>query len=447
MFLFILIAYIIAFGCWIRFSSFFSTINLSRPFIFFIFVTKIGVGLLYGLIHQNYFRGGDTFLYFNEAVLISETFFEYPTYYIYSLLGWSVQVPDAVIFTYPDAAVFWKSLGTYSIVHFHAIINYLAFSQYELHIFFVAIFGLYASLNFYKVFDKILALPKIVLVIGCFGLPSLTFWTSGLHKEVYIYFGLSIFVSALLALQEQKKSTHLHWMSLFGSLIIIGLTRHYLLALLLPAVIGYCWTLYYPQRTWLTYATVYLGSTLLAGLILYMVVDIQLFELLANQQSLFLNEKGGSDIRMEPFAPTAGGLLGILPLAIINVICRPFLWECKDFLQVLASIEIIGFLCLAIVSFALRKTNKAASNPLIHFILAYTISNLLLIGILVANVGTIVRYRSIAIGLVSILLTQIIDYYKLGFFQSNPPTKKRITPNTNIATSKHETLSEEATIL
>ncbi len=427
---FLLFIYVLAFGWWIKSSAAFAIEGLSRPFISFIFVSKVIVGLLYGAIHLSYFNGGDTFLYLQESTLIGSTFFSYPEYYIGSLLGWEVALPTAEVFTYPESSIFWKNLGSYILVHLHGFLHLFTFGYYELHIFFIAIIGLFASLNFYKIFSKILNLPKSVLIICCFFLPSLTFWTAGLHKDVYVYFGLSLFLMALLEFQNEHKSSKTAF-KLIAAILIIGLARHYLLVLLLPATIAYLITLRKPKRVWTTYLTVYSAAAFLAIFFSKFILNIEIFELLANQQAAFLAEVGSSSIQnVEPFEPTIWGVLGMTPMAVINVLGRPFLWECRDFLQVLASIEILCFLGLMVFAFVVRKQSIESPNVLIHFILAYAISNILLVGLLVSNIGTIVRYRAIALGILSALLTHILDFYHIGFRKKTPikQTQPTITP-------------------
>lgn len=435
----LLIIYIVAFGWWIKSSKSFNTPGLSRNFICFIFLSKIIAGLLYGFIHYTYFLGGDTFIYLDESTLLGSTFLAHPHYYLGSLLGWEVVIPDTAVFTYPNAAIFWKDLGTYSLVHIHALLYPFTFGAYHLHIFFIAIIGLFASLNFYNVFRQILDLPKIALIICCFFLPSLTFWTAGLHKDVYVYFGLSLFLLSLLELQ-QKKQSFKTILKLCTAILIIGLIRHYLLLLLLPATLAYLGTLYYPKRIWSTYIITYglFISFALGGAKLILGLDF--LEVLAHQQNAFLAETGGSSIpNVEPLNPSLWGILRTIPVAFINVLGRPFLWECKDFLQYLASFEIFSFLVLIVFSFRLKKQSIESPNILVHFIVAYAITNLLLVGLLVSNIGTIARYRAIALAILSTLLTHIFDFQKVRFPKSRsinstasdtkPTIKKNINPN------------------
>jgi hypothetical protein len=428
-----------AFGWWVKSTKTLNTPGLSRNFICFIFLSKIIAGLLYGFIHYTYFKGGDTFIYLDESTLLGSTFLAHPQYYLGSLLGWDVVVPDAAVFTYPSSAIFWKDLGTYSLVHIHALLYPFTFGAYHLHIFFIATIGLFASLNFYNVFRQILDLPKVALIVCCFFLPSLTFWTAGLHKDVYVYFGLSLFLLSLLELQ-QKKQSFKTLLKLCAAILIVGLIRHYLLVLLLPATLAYLSTLYYSKRIWTTYLMVYSLCIGFVFLVTKFVFGIELFEILVNQQAAFLAETGGSSIQnVEPLSPTFGSIVRTIPIALTNVLGRPFLWECKDFLQCLASLEILSFLILIVVSLRFKKQSIKSPNILIHFIIAYAITNLLLVGLLVANIGTIARYRAIALAILSALLTHIFDFNKVRSSKlistnSHSPkiesnTKKNIIPS------------------
>lgn len=422
---FLLIIYIFFLGLWIKSSPIFEVQGLSRPFIFFIFISKIIVGILYGIIHQSYFHGGDTFLYLQESTLIGQTFLTYPEYYIGSILGWEVIPPNAEVFTYPESAVFWKDLGTYMLVHIHAILYPFTLGHYELHIFFISIIGLFASLNFYKIFSKILDLPKTLLIICCFFLPSLTFWTAGLHKDAYVYFALSLLIISLLEFQEKHISTKTT-LKLVAAICILALTRYYLLALLFPATIAYFISLRYPNKVSLAYFLTYTASFALAFVVSKLFFGINIFEILANQQASFLAESGSSSIpNSSAFEPSIWGILTAIPIAIVNALGRPFLWETKDFLQLIASLEILCFLTLVVFAFFLRKQPTHAPNLLLHFIVAYAVTNLLLVGLLVSNIGTIVRYRAIALGLLFALLTHILDFYTIGFRKKTQQQHKK----------------------
>jgi len=402
----------VVFSWWLKSSSSLRIKGLSFKCLIAILIFKIGIGILYGNIHASYFNGGDTFLYNNESTRIAETFFNHPSYYIQSLLGLEVVVPNADVFTYPDRSLFWKDLGSYAIVHFHALLYpFTQGAHYELHIFFIAIMGLFASVNYYKVFEQILTLPRSFLLFCCFCMPSLTFWTAGLHKDAYLYFGISWYLIALLNIHQHQSFVR----PLLTGIIITALTRHYLLALLIPATIAYLVTLRYPNKKTLTYLSVY-SFCIFFSIAISGWFDLNLFEILAKQQNAFLTETGNSAIKsVVPFDPSFWGILVAIPTSLINVLCRPFLWECKDFLQVLASIEVLFFFAIFSIALFMRQEQKTPLHPLVYFVIFYTLSHLLLVGILVANIGTIARYRAIPIGLLATIFMHIGEVYKTPF--------------------------------
>lgn len=410
----ILASYILLLGWWIKSSSLFSIEGLSRKFIFFVFISKVITGITYGLIHTYYFSGGDTFLYLKESTLIGKTIFVYPQYYLYSLLGWATELPNSTVFIYPDASIFWKDLGSYVLVHWHGLLHPFTQGHYHLTIFFIAVVGLMASLNFYKLFNQILALPPFVLIICCFFLPSLTFWTAGFHKDVYVYYALSLLFLSFYEF-EQKKHSMYSFLKIIGSLLLLGLIRHYLILLIIPASVAYLISLKKQRHLILTYSAVYAVFAVIFFAFNYLVIDVDILQILANKQADFIAETGGSAIRdITTFPPSLIGVLGAIPMAIVNVLARPFLWECKDALQMMASIEILCFLILVLLSFFIKKQTLSSPKLLLPFLLSFSLSNLLLIGILVVNSGTIVRYRSIALGLLTLLIMRIIDFRKIG---------------------------------
>ena len=223
----LLTIYIFFIGFTIFKTKIFQTEGLSNPLLLLIFLSKILLGFSYYYIHLNYFNGGDTFLYFEEATRISNTFWDHPQYYFESLMGLTPAVPDADVFTYPSNSILIKNFGTYALVHFHALINFFAYDSYALHIFFMALFSFVASLNFFKVFRNSLNIPNAYLIAICFFFPSLSFWTAGLHKDGYIFLGMSLTILALYRIQEEFRAKHL--VNLLLGLLIISLFRYYLM--------------------------------------------------------------------------------------------------------------------------------------------------------------------------------------------------------------------------
>lgn len=439
----VLLIYLFLCFYWIKVAPYFKQFSIPRNAIGGLFLLKLGLGLIYGQIHYSYFQGGDTFIYLNESTLIGQTFLEHPMYYLQSLLGMHPPLPETTVFTYPPSAIFWKDLGTYMLVHIHALLYPLTRGYYELHIFFISIIGLLASLNFFRIFKQLLDLPKSLLYLLCFGLPSLSFWTAGLHKDVYVYWGLSLIFGALLALQ-QKKQPKQYW-KLGAGLLIIALTRHYLLVLLFPAALVYGLDLYQKRTNKWRYLASYVGLASLVIALAQGIWGVNLLQILAEQQATFIAERGGSAILdIEPFEPTLWGVLRMVPIAIINVLGRPFLWECSDGLQLIAGLEIVAFWILLLAFLVVKKVSHQRANPLLNLMGSYAISNLFLIGLLVANVGTIARYRCIALAILVALLANLIEGITNRSIQALRPNPKptHTKPNTTLKQQRPQDKAE-----
>ncbi len=403
--------------CIYRFQ-FFKAWALDKFSISAIFLIKVVVAGLYGYIHQFYFDGGDTLLYFEESNRIAQTFFQYPSYYIQSILGMSPPVPDAEVYIYPSTHFIKKDLGTYVIVHLHALPLMFSAGSYAVHTIFVAFLSLIASLNMYKVFSKIVPQFPKLLILATFFLPSALFWTSGFHKDLWVYLGLSWVLTGLLALYEQKRMQKAIGF-LFLGLITVGLFRNYLLLLIFPAMTAYLWTIYsryaFPV---LRFSATYLG--LAVFLVMFTnVLGIDILGILSARQHEFLAEKGGSSImHLVPWEPNFLGFISFFPNAMTNAAFRPFFWNCQDFLQYLAAFEIAVFWAAGL--FCIRFSGIKQWHPISYLLLTYALSNLLLIGYLVGNLGTIARYRAIALGFLAIVFLQLFKAVKQNVRSSTP---------------------------
>jgi len=407
----LLIIYSAIFCILIARTSLFKAKDLTVLFVCIAFFVKAVAGVLYGYLHQYYFIGGDTIDFFNAAEQISSTFFKYPSYYFSSWFWMNPEMPDKSVFYYPEWSFIKKDFGTYLLVHIHAIPQLISFGFYNVHIVFVAALSLLASINFYRALRDTINLPKNFLIFSCFFMPSVLFWTAGLHKDVWIYFGLSLIMLSLRKLILHQK---IALTELLSGIIIIALFRYYLILLIFPALLSIMWSVFNDNKSPLLKFTITYTIFLITFLLLEILSVYPILELISARQQEFLSETGNSGIpEAEALKPNLLSMLIQFPNAIINVCFRPFLWDCNDVLQYVAALETIVFWFFVIVSLPLRRTEKAA-NPMSYFLFFYSVSNLLLIGMLVCNVGTIVRYRSIAFSMLFVVVLQAFDYIKIG---------------------------------
>jgi hypothetical protein len=375
--------------------------------------------------------------YYIASDQIANTFFQYPWYYLKSWFFMNPDIPSNSVYIYPDWTYIQKDYGTYLLSHVHAIPQFFSFGFYNVHIVFVAFLALLGSLNIYRALSDTINLPEYFLIFACFFMPSVLFWTAGLHKDVWVYLGISLLLLGLRKVFLSKKIANLE---IFAGVLVIALFRYYLVPLIVPGIIAMAWSVNNSNSAPLyKYLTVYS----IFGLFLFALEFFGFYPLLnvlAERQSEFLNEMGNSSIHgVEPLKASWSHFFLQIPQSLVNVCFRPFIWDCNDVLQLISALEILVFWVFALLSISYRRTETKA-NPLSYFLFFYAASNLLLVGLLVSNVGTIVRYRSIALSLLFVVALQAFDYIRLGFQhrKSNKTSPLKATNN------KRATLKSQA---
>ena len=420
--LFLLSCYFILFYFLMRRRSFFHNSGIHIATLMTILGSKVLAGLSYAYLYKHFFMSGDTFAFYEDSLRIAYTFWDYPMYYIESLLGLPTEIPqDANIFTYPSQYNFWKDLGTYMTVHFNALLVPLCCGIYEVQIIFSAFISLCAGINTYNVLKKHLHIPNTLLLLSCFLLPSLLFWTSGLHKDVLLFFAISL---ALVALDNKN------WTLGISAILLIGLTRHYCLLFLPIALFSYFLVSFRKGSS----VFVFLFAYLLLFIIGLISIDIfileeQILQILQNKQNAFSNELGMARIHTIVSLDSWWHIVKQAYIPLYNTLLRPFFWESNNIVHFLAGIENIFILTIFALAIIFRR-KALVLNAWWYALFTFSIGFLFLVGILVVNEGTIVRYRCIPIAFLTMTAFHCTDFSKIKMlFQSK---KQRMQALQNI---------------
>src|SRR4051812_23130985 len=127
---------------------------------------------------------------------------------------------------------FWFDNSNYFLVRLNALIRPFSFGVYNVHAIIFAFLSFIGTYNLYLFFEN-KVFSKRVLQFILFGIPSIVFWTSGIHKEAIVIFALGIILYNLDAIIRNKFSKSNIFFTIFG-LIVLGYIRIYLLAFLMP---------------------------------------------------------------------------------------------------------------------------------------------------------------------------------------------------------------------
>jgi hypothetical protein len=202
-----------------------------------VFLIKIGVGLLLFLIHiQTYgnddlSHDGGTFLI--ESKYLNDVFFESPKHYFQLLTG--IGETTELINKYLYMTKYWSAGNltlindSKNIIRAHSIIHFFSAGSAVIHLSILCIISTLALKNFYISFRKYSSLSNSLFFWIIVLVPSTIFWTSSLLKEPFLFYGISLFVRAILVDDKILKKSYL----LIFSLVILLLFKPYVLACIL----------------------------------------------------------------------------------------------------------------------------------------------------------------------------------------------------------------------
>lgn len=394
---------VVLIGSVFRFKGFHAA-GLTGAMVAFAGMAKIVAGLFYILVQQRLYNGGDAYKYFKGGKVIYQSLWENPYYYLRLVFGKNGGFVDTPIYKYAYHTECWDHLGSYAFCRFNALLHLVSGGYYSVHVLLMALLMLLAGLNFYRVLEPLRLMPDYCLYGLVFFTPTLLFWISGIYKEGMVYLGLSCCMLAVCRLADRVSLKHS--LLLFIGLGLILLFRNYLLLLLVPALVLLFFTLKYPKYAFQKFLIAYLAG-IVGVVVIASFLPFNIYEILAQRQWLFLAEHGGSDFGAVPLDASLQGIAAALPAGLVNATLRPFLWDASGALQIVSSVSIL-LVWLFVVLVIMRWKKNQTWHPVQLFLLFYALSNLALIGILVSNSGTMMRYRVIAIHFMVLLLASLV---------------------------------------
>ena len=393
-------------------SKYFKSTEIGSPILVLGFLLKCISAFYFGyLFNKNILTGNDTFNYLRNSEIIYSSIQESWLTYFKLTFGrnWHSN-PDLNLIPYIDNMDFWYDNSNYLMVRINAIIRLFSFGIYNVHAVIFAFISFIGIYNLYLFFEN-KVFNKRILQIILFGIPSIVFWTSGVHKEAIVIFalGMSLYnTDKLFSTQYERKHVILTILGLF----ILGSIRIYILAFLIPLYIAIILSqkISFPKRTFRFYAalTIFLCIISLA-LIDTLIPNFSLFNEFIVRRSHFLRISGNTTFDVVTNFNSIEGFIMVIIDAIINPFIHPFPNESNLFLVFIASLETYLMLFIILATIFSLSYKNLYKNPYALFCILFSLSILFLIGLIVNNSGAIVRYRSIAI---PFLLTGLCLLYK-----------------------------------
>lgn len=399
--------------CWMLTKiKFISNAGIDKRTIVILFLIRIIVGIINGYINLYHYAGTDAAFFHQESITEYHLLFNDPKEYFTNIFKYHHQNSGLLDIT--DS--FWNNLRSDLMIKLLSIFNIFSRGNFFINTIFYNFLIFFSSVSFYRIFIRLFPDKKTWLILVLFLLPSLIYFTAGIHKDGLIFLGLGIICYNLFSLIKKEFSTQkILW--LVTGLIIIFLLRNFVLITLLPAITAWIIAEKNKKSILQTYIVVYLFFiTLFFGLgILHSALDLPQY--VSTRQIAFVQiaKASKSAININPLFPHFRSFLNNSPQALNHTLMRPYLTEKYTLLYIPAAIEIFIYQVLFFI-FLLFRSNNKKPDAFIYFCIFFSLSMFLMIGYTIPIIGAIVRYRSIYFPFLIIPILCYTDWEKIKRF-------------------------------
>jgi hypothetical protein len=221
--------------------------------------------------------------------------------------------------------------------------------------------------------------------------PALWFWPSSIGKEAIVLLGLGLVIAGYVG-----RNGRINWLLLaVGGFIIFGI-RPQVAAVVIASLMFAHWLSLLSER-WTFRNTIQAVALGVVGIVgLYFASSFMGIESFDTEGvTAYMEDNKGRDLRGGSSMEAVDvGLAGV-PLALINILMRPFIWEASSLMVLVTSLEIMLVWAFAwsrrrVFLNALRHwRHDRLLRVAIPFIVLYSIS----LGMVLANMGIITRQR------------------------------------------------------
>jgi len=378
-----------------------------RYFIPAITVRILGA-LVLGLIYQYYYNGGDTFNFHTHGSRhVWEAFVDSPLKGL--KLIFASGNPTGV-YQYSSRIIFFNDPASYFIIRIASLFDLVTFSAYSGTAILFSVFGFTGAWMFFLTFYKQYPSQHRWLAISCLFLPSVVFWGSGLLKDTITLACLSVATFYFYKIFFERKFSVGAMIILLAMLFAIFSVRKFILQAYLPAVILWIFVgnFYKVRSPILRVATLPVVAIIVVASAYYTVIKVgegdrrysvnklvSTAQITAYDIRFFTGRNAGSGYTLGVIENNWQSMLRLAPGAINVSLFRPYLWEVKNPLMLISSLESVFllFLTLYVVIKKRGAVFSALNNPNVIFLLVFSLVFAFAVGVSTFNFGTLVRYK------------------------------------------------------
>ncbi len=398
----VLLAFILTRIKWLQQAGF------TKKWVVLFFVAKCVAGFAYNFVALRYIPNrGDIWPFFEDGLYLYHSFLQSPTAFFET---WSQSFGfNGVNVLSSDSSLARSAFEV--IKTFHFLLNFLTFGSLAGN---TVIFNFLAVLSFFKFWKFLkeqLSSQGIVAGLIFFLLPSMFFYSSGILKE-----GLVIALLCFLIPLSHKVITSrisfkitAAWVLAIAVLFILK----FFVALLWLFCMAVWWLMIvFKQRQWLVLLVTIVVATGCFFYSHYISPSLNFPGYLVKRQQEFLALPAASALPVKVLTETPTDFVKAIPTALKNVLFKPLPGEGGKSMYLIFSVEMILF--WLVVFYIIWNRKKETLQPqkisMAMAFLLFALFNLLVIGLIVPNVGAIMRYRSIFFPFVALAVIIITNW-------------------------------------
>lgn len=138
-------------------------------------------------------------------------------------------------------------------------------------------------------------------------------------------------------------------------------------------------------------------------------------EIVTQKQAEYLRlQRSDTQVELNQLQPNFSSFAANAPQALNHILLRPYLWELPSRSLLPLNIELAAYQVLLLLFLFFRRKDPGFSyRPFILFTLFLTLTLFLLIGYIVPNLGSIIRYRSLYLPMIITPLLCSINWSRI----------------------------------
>ncbi|UII27796.1 hypothetical protein LVD15_05070 [Fulvivirga maritima] len=372
---------------------------------------KIVGAIAIGMVYQFYYGGGDTFAYHTHG-----SRWVWKAFNDSFSTGYKMLTADGNyegVYTYASHIWYFRDEHSYFLIKIVSLIDLITFSTYS------ATAVIFAALSFsgmwamYMTFSTKYPVMNNWLALAILFVPSVFFWGSGILKDTVTLGAIAWITYSFDQLFLRRSWNIVNIVILaFCSFLILQI-KVYILLCFLPALILWYFVSKIEQIQSIAL------KFMLAPFLLLVALGVGYFAIdkVGEQNSKYALENIATtaqvtayDIRygwgarqgensgytLGELDGSFGSMIKLFPSAVNVSLFRPYLWEVRNPLMLLSSLEAMGFLFLTLWmmwKFGVRNFFQYLFQPDVLFCITFSVVFAFAVGISSYNFGTLSRYK------------------------------------------------------